>query len=100
MQKGMSDSKKTHRGDRYRRWREAVLKKGSGVCSQCGATTELTADHVLPSVTHPELRYDVSNGRVLCEKCRVKDMLKSWQDGIFKKNGRKAVEEVKKLLGR
>jgi len=79
-----SGSDKIHRGHKYKRWQNAVLKQGNYRCSQCGNISELTADHILPIVSHPELCYDVDNGRILCNKCRVRDMLGSWQSGRLK----------------
>ena len=74
-------SRKNHRGYKYKVWRQAVLLKGDYQCSQCGSKEELTADHILPRSKYPELELDVDNGRVLCDKCRVADMLKSLLDG-------------------
>ncbi len=70
-----------HRGPKYRKWRESVLKENGYFCSQCGNLTDLTVDHILPSVNHPELRYNTNNGRILCEQCRVRDMLDSHRKG-------------------
>ena len=72
---------KFHHGIRYKLWRWEVLRNGYHQCSICGATNELTADHILPRVSHPELAFNVDNGRVLCNTCRVKDMLYSWNQG-------------------
>ncbi len=80
-------SDKTH-GYRYKRWQQSVFKRGNYTCVLCGATTQLTADHILPSSTFPEFRYSVGNGRVMCESCRVKDMLESLSGGLFRDNPR------------
>ena len=76
--------KKFHKGYRYKTWQQQVLHDGGYKCSQCGSTDKLTADHIKPVVNHSELRYDVNNGRILCDKCRVKDMLNSLENGVFK----------------
>ena len=78
-------SQKFHKGSRYTRWRKAVLKKGGFKCSLCGSTYDLTADHIKPVVTHFELAYDTKNGRILCDPCRVTDMLHSFESGKFQK---------------
>jgi len=66
-------------------WQLAVLRVGGHKCSVCGSTKNLTADHIKPRVNFPELFYDVGNGRILCDDCRVRDMLDSWQRGKLKK---------------
>ena len=81
-------SRQAHRGSKYRRWRDGVLMCGGYFCSECGNLTELTADHILPSVSHPELRYDTNNGRILCDRCRVRDMLDSNHKGKFRRRVR------------
>ncbi len=54
----------------YRLWREAVFARDGWTCQECGKVGgELNADHVKPWRDHPELRYDVINGRTLCEGC-------------------------------
>ena len=65
-------------------WRKGVMRKGNYKCAKCGALEDLTADHILPVVSHPELTFDIDNGRILCNKCRVKDMLKNCSLGIFR----------------
>ena len=76
--------KNRHRGWRYKDWQQQVFERGNYKCCLCGSTDNITADHISPVATHPELEYDVSNGRVLCDKCRVRDMLISWSKGLFK----------------
>jgi 5-methylcytosine-specific restriction endonuclease McrA len=73
------------RGTRYRKWRQKVLAKDGYKCVLCGATENLTIDHIIPIVQNPELALEVGNGRVLCDECRVKDMLDSWANGKLKK---------------
>lgn len=56
----------------YRRWRKAVLERDGYICQGCGSMKNLEADHILPWSTHPEIRYEVSNGRTLCRPCHLK----------------------------
>ena len=35
-------------------------------------------DHIKPRSTHPELRYDVSNGRILCKECHQNQHGRVW----------------------
>ena len=56
-------------------WRTAVLNEYGTTCLlQLDGCTQVatTADHIKPRVTHPELAYDVSNGRPSCEPCNWK----------------------------
>ena len=54
---------------KYRLWRKSVFERDNCECVWCGATENLNADHIKPYSLYPELRYEVSNGRVLCEEC-------------------------------
>lgn len=57
----------------YKTWREAVFKRDKYTCTQCAAThVVLNADHIKPFSKFPELRFDLSNGRTLCEPCHRK----------------------------
>jgi hypothetical protein len=57
----------------YRLWRESVFKRDGWTCVHCGQIGgRLHADHIKPWAHHPELRYDVDNGRTLCVPCHHK----------------------------
>lgn len=57
----------------YRLWREKVFARDNWTCKHCGERGGLLhADHIKPYSTHPELRYDVGNGQVLCAPCHRK----------------------------
>jgi 5-methylcytosine-specific restriction endonuclease McrA len=53
----------------YRDWKAQVFERDAHACVLQDETCSgrLQADHIKPWSTYPELRYDVSNGRVLCE---------------------------------
>jgi hypothetical protein len=53
----------------FRTWRTAVFKRDKYTCIWCGAKGNLNADHIKPWSLYPELRYDMNNGRTLCEPC-------------------------------
>lgn len=53
----------------YRQWRVAVFARDGYRCCRCGGTGRLHAHHVLRWATHPDRRYDVSNGETLCHGC-------------------------------
>ncbi len=61
------------KGVEYRLWREAVFTRDDWTCQDCRKRGgNLVADHVKSWAEHPELRYDVSNGRTLCVPCHKK----------------------------
>lgn len=66
----------------YRNWREAVFARDKYTCLNCklrgGWNVELkrrivlNADHIQPFSLYPQLRFDLTNGRTLCEECHRK----------------------------
>jgi 5-methylcytosine-specific restriction endonuclease McrA len=55
-----------------RGWKILVRRRDGDKCVLCGSGDRLEVDHIKSFRTHPELRYDVSNGRVLCHDCHIK----------------------------
>lgn len=63
------------RGSRqWREWRLAIFTRDKFSCVICGDAKggNLEADHIKPRYLFPELTFDVSNGRTLCEPCHKK----------------------------
>lgn len=57
----------------YKIWRDAVFARDNWTCQECGQRGgKLCADHIKAWSTHPELRYELSNGRTLCRECHYK----------------------------
>jgi hypothetical protein len=62
----------------YREWRTMVFERDSYSCRECGAKSSmgtrvrLNADHIKQFALYPEGRFDLSNGRTLCEDCHRK----------------------------
>jgi len=55
---------------RYRVWRKAVYERDGYICQGCGQKGgKLTADHIKSWAHNPELRFDLGNGRTLCDRC-------------------------------
>lgn len=55
---------------RMRWWRKHVFERDDYTCQACGEKGgRLNADHVLPFSSFPDLRFEILNGRTLCEDC-------------------------------
>ena len=58
---------------KYIDWRYAVIKRDKYTCQICGAKRssgrKFHVDHIKPFALYPELRFVISNGRVLCVDC-------------------------------
>ena len=64
---------------RHKAWRAAVIRRAGGLCEEGRRFGRLdaeglpvkatTAHHVKHRDAFPELQYDVTNGRALCEAC-------------------------------
>lgn len=63
-------------------WKKAVLQrhgyscqecgvKRHSLCKCCGTKVQLHVHHIKSFAKHPELRFDVENGEVLCPKCHT-----------------------------
>ena len=57
----------------YKVWRKSVFKRDHYTCQLCGAYgVKLNAHHKKGYAYYPELRFDLSNGITLCERCHKK----------------------------
>jgi hypothetical protein len=57
------------RGERYQGWRTKVLKRDNYTCQCCGEKNFLHVHHIRNFDERKDLRYVVSNGITLCERC-------------------------------
>lgn len=81
---GVTKSRKAEMSTKaYKLWRLSVFERDKYTCQMCGQRGgDLQADHIKPWAYFPELRYDINNGRTLCEACHVttyKDVFK-WRN--------------------
>lgn len=80
-------------GNKYQEWRYAVIKRDKYTCQICGDKRSsgkmFDVDHIKPFSLYPELRFEVSNGRVLCRPCHIKTdtwgrkkpKIEGWENG-------------------
>ncbi len=64
-------------------WRKAVFERDNYTCVKCGERGgSLVADHKKAFYKYPGLRFELSNGRTLCEKCNHESTykLKEWKN--------------------
>ena len=80
--------KRLRSSGRYADWRKAVLRRDNYTCQLCGVRGgKLTADHILAWSTHPELRFELSNGRTLCVPCHKATPNYGWRGAKVDKLG-------------
>jgi len=69
------ENKKRRKSYETRQWRKAVFDRDNYTCVLCKRRScaedhvYLQADHIKPWSTHPDLRWDIDNGRTLCVEC-------------------------------
>jgi len=57
---------------KYLDWQKAVFARDNWECQFCGKHGGvLHADHIKSWAKHPELRFDIDNGRTLCPPCHT-----------------------------
>lgn len=69
--KGFNDEKRTNKS-KLKSWSRLILQRDI-ICQKCGGTECLQAHHVKPYRDNVELRFDISNGVLLCKHCHAKE---------------------------
>lgn len=77
---GLSQKNKLVRDSaEYKIWRTEVFQRDDYTCVFCGIRGgRLNADHIKPFALYPDLRFDIQNGRTLCESCHKKTDTYGW----------------------
>lgn len=71
-------NKRLRRSLEFKIWRHQVFDRDNYTCQICGvkngngSNVELHPDHIKQFAYHPELRFEISNGRTLCIICHRK----------------------------
>ena len=53
----------------YKLWREMVFERDDYICQECSKSGYITAHHIKSFSKYPKLRYELANGKTLCEDC-------------------------------
>ena len=77
-----SENSKIRSSKEYKKWRLSVFARDAYTCVLCGVSGSeryLNADHIKSFADFPELRFDVNNGRTLCEDCHKETENYGWK---------------------
>ncbi len=65
-----TENEKLRKSLAYKAWRTAVFHRDNYTCQSCGVRGGvLNADHIHPFALYPALRFDIDNGRTMCDPC-------------------------------
>ena len=90
----MKDDRNT-KGKLYKKWKYEVFVRDNWKCQHCGSEDNLHAHHIIEWKKDEKLRYEISNGLALCNRCHARHHSlgrTTWNKGI------KMSEEHRKKL--
>lgn len=64
-----SDTKRSIAGTT--KWKRDIREKYNHKCDKCGSSEKLNTHHLYNWSEHPDKRFDIENGVLLCEKCHI-----------------------------
>lgn len=65
---------------KYKEWRRLVLERDNHNCVMCGEQNKrLVVHHIKSFMDNPDLRFDIDNGRTLCDKCHYSTPDYGWK---------------------
>lgn len=67
--KGFDNQKRTDKS-KLRTWANIISRRDE-ICILCGSSEKLQAHHIKSYKEYPELKFDISNGILLCNKCHA-----------------------------
>lgn len=86
------ENKRLRETAEYREWRRAVFTRDAYTCQLCGLVGgKLHADHIKAFALEPALRFDVANGRTLCEPCHHRTDTWGYKANVRVRSRRKPV---------
>ena len=72
-EKSLDERLKDRKYIEYYEWRKQVYERDNYTCQECGERGgKLNAHHIKSWRKHADLRFTISNGITLCEKCHKK----------------------------
>jgi 5-methylcytosine-specific restriction endonuclease McrA len=74
----------------YKDWRKLVFERDGYRCKNCSTNRKLQAHHIKQFALYKKLRFELSNGITLCEKCHREEHKRMKQGDI---NGRRVSNE-------
>ena len=88
-------------------WRQEVLRLCGKVCCLCKSTENIETDHIKPWSVYPDLRFEISNGRVVCRSChyglrktQVKEIMQIKKERQTKELAEAGLLEIRRKLGK
>jgi len=81
-----TENELVRKSKKYKEWRISIFERDDYTCQDCKQKGgRLNADHIKPFALFKESRFDLNNGRTLCEDCHKKTETYGWKLYHYKK---------------